>query len=598
MNPLRLYLSAAVLLCFSDMRLLAQGGHPVSAAPPANAKAIACSGRPVPQLEDITGQTGITFQHASDPEKKYIIESMSGGVILFDYDRDGWLDIYFTNAPTVSMALRGEISKGALYHNNHDGTFTDVTAQAGVAAPCFAMGGAVGDYNNDGWPDLYITCLGGNVLYRNNGDGTFSDVTAKAGVADGRWSTGAAFGDYDGDGFVDLMVSNYVDFHLNNLPGFGSAPNCKYRGMDVQCGPRGLKGAGDSLFHNNGDGTFSEVSKAAGVSDPNGYYGMGVVWADFNNSGRPDIYVANDSTPSFLYENLGNGKFQEIGLESGTAVSEDGSEQASMGVAIGDYNHTGRPSIYTTNFSDEYDDLYRNDGNWNFTDVSYPSGVALPSLPWVKWGTSFADLDNDGWLDLIAVGGHVYPQVDQLPTGPGYREPKILQLNQADGTFCDASILAGPALQQHHVSRGLAVGDLFNDGNVDVVIEDVDGAPMILKNHGVAERNWVSFELAGTRSNRLAIGARIKLIAGGMTQTGEVHSGGSYLSQSDLRMHFGLGSAKKIESVKIRWPSGATEVHSDLAANQFYSLLEGSGIVAPARIRPQTSKSAVTPTKR
>lgn len=522
---------------------------------------------------------------------------MSGGVILFDYDRDGWLDIYFTNAPTVSMALRGEISKGALYHNNHDGTFTDVTAQAGVAAPCFAMGGAVGDYNNDGWPDLYITCLGGNVLYRNNGDGTFSDVTAKAGVADGRWSTGAAFGDYDGDGFVDLMVSNYVDFHLNNLPGFGSAPNCKYRGMDVQCGPRGLKGAGDALFHNNGDGTFSEVSKAAGVSDPNGYYGMGVVWADFNNSGRPDIYVANDSTPSFLYKNLGNGKFQEIGLESGTAVSEDGSEQASMGVAIGDYNHTGRPSIHTTNFSDEYDDLYRNDGNWNFTDVSYPSGVALPSLPWVKWGTSFADLDNDGWLDLIAVSGHVYPQVDQLPTGAGYREPKILQLNQADGTFCDASILAGPALQQRRVSRGLAVGDLFNDGNVDVVIEDVDGAPMILKNHGVAEHNWVSFELAGTRSNRLAIGARIKLIAGGMTQTGEVHSGGSYLSQSDLRMHFGLGSAKKIESVEIRWPSGATEVHSDLTANQFYSLLEGAGIVPADRIRPKFSKSVVTSTK-
>ena len=596
-NPLRLYLSAAVLLCFSDTRLLAQGGHPVSAVPPANAKALACSGRAVPQLEDITGQAGITFQHTSDPEKKYIIESMSGGVILFDYDRDGWLDIYFTNAPTVSMALRGEISKGALYHNNHDGTFTDVTAKAGVAAPCFAMGGAVGDYNNDGWPDLYITCLGGNVLYRNNGDGTFSDVTAKAGVADGRWSTGAAFGDYDGDGFVDLMVSNYVDFHLNNLPGFGSAPNCKYRGMDVQCGPRGLKGAGDSLFHNNGDGTFSEVSKAAGVSDPNGYYGMGVVWADFNNSGRPDIYVANDSTPSFLYKNLGNGKFQEIGLESGTAVSEDGSEQASMGVAIGDYNHTGRPSIYTTNFSDEYDDLYRNDGNWNFTDVSYPSGVALPSLPWVKWGTSFADLDNDGWLDLIAVGGHVYPQVDQLPTAAGYREPKILQLNQADGTFCDASILAGPALQQRRVSRGLAVGDLFNDGNVDVVMEDVDGAPMILRNHGVAGRNWVSFELAGTRSNRLAIGARIKLIAGGMTQTGEVHSGGSYLSQSDLRMHFGLGSAKKIESVEIRWPSGSTEVHRDLEANQFYSLLEGAGIVPADRIRPKFSKSVVTPTK-
>jgi len=546
----------------------------------------------VPQLEDVTAKTGITFQHTADPSKKYIVESMSGGVVLLDYDRDGWLDIYFTNAPTVAMAVKGQTSKGALYHNNHDGTFTDVTGKAGLSTPCFAMGGAVGDYNNDGWPDLYVTCLGGNVLYKNNGDGTFTDVTAKAGVADGRWSAGAAFGDYDGDGFLDLMVSNYVDFHLDDLPGFGTAPNCKYRGIDVQCGPRGLKGAGDALFHNNGDGTFTDVSKSAGVSDPNGYYGMGVVWADFNNSGRPDIYIANDSTPSFLYKNLGDGKFKEIGLESGTAVSQDGSEQASMGIAIGDYNHTGRPSIYTTNFSDEYDDLYRNDGNWNFTDVSYQSGIALPSLPYVKWGTAFADFDNDGWLDLIAVSGHVYPQVDSLPSGGGYREPKLFHLNQADGTFCDASDLAGPALQERHVSRGLAVGDLFNDGNVDVVVGDLDGAPMILKNRGVPGRHWVSFDLASTKSNRMAIGARIKVVAGGMTQTDEVHSGGSYLSQNDTRLHFGLGSAKKIDHVEIRWPSGAVETLTALAADQFYSVLEGSGVVPANRIRPAVPKGS------
>jgi enediyne biosynthesis protein E4 len=596
-NSFRVFFLLNILFLFCACFAHAQGGHPAPPPPPGNAKAVKCSGRPVPQFEDITSKTGITFQHASDPSKKYIVESMSGGVILFDYDRDGWLDIYFTNAPTVAMAIKGQSSKSALYHNNHDGTFTDVTAKAGVSVPCFAMGGAVADYNNDGWPDLYITCLGGNVLYKNNGNGTFSDVTAKARVADGRWSAGAAFGDYDGDGFVDLMVSNYVDFRLNDLPGFGTAPNCKYRGIDVQCGPRGLKGAGDALFHNNGDGTFTDVSKEAGVSDPNGYYGMGVMWADFNNSGRPDIYVANDSTPSFFYKNLGNGKFQEIGLESGTAVSEDGSEQASMGVAIGDYNHTGRPSIYTTNFSDEYDDLYRNDGNWNFTDVSYKSGVALPSLPWVKWGTAFADFDNDGWLDLIAVSGHVYPQVDTLPTGAGYREPKILQLNQTDGTFCDASDLAGPALQQRRVSRGLAVGDLFNDGNIDVVVGDLDGAPMILRNHGAPDRNWVSFELAGTKSNRMAIGARIKLTAGNMTQTEEVHSGGSYLSQNDTRLHFGLGSATKVDRVEVRWPSGAVETLSDLPANQFYSVLEGSGVVPANRIRPQESKSTATPVK-
>jgi enediyne biosynthesis protein E4 len=383
------------------------------------------------------------------------------------------------------------------------------------------------------------------------------------------------------------MVTNYVDFHLNDLPGFGKFPNCKYRGIDVQCGPRGLRGAGDSLFHNNnGNGTFSDVSKDAGVSDPNGYYGLGVIWADFNNNGRPDIYVANDSTPKFLYKNEGNGKFKDIGLESGTAVSEDGSEQASMGIAVGDYLHTGRPSLYVTNFSDENDLLYRNDGNWNFTEVSYPSGVALPSLPWVKWGTAFVDLDNDSWLDLITVAGHVYPQVDSLPSGGGYREPGLLQLNQGDGTFCDASDQAGSALKERRVSRGLAVGDLFNDGNMDVVISDLDGSPMILRNHGIPGHHWVSFELAGTKSNRAALNARVKIIAGGFTQTDEIHSGGSYLSQNDLRLHFGLGSAATIESVEIRWPSGAMEVLNNLKVDSFYSVLEGKGIVAPEQIRP------------
>jgi hypothetical protein len=590
MRCCRRHAKALLLLFLAAGLASGQEGHPTPPPPPPGAKSSKCAGRPVPQLEDITAKAGITFKHTSDPAKKYIVESMSGGVILFDYDRDGWLDIYFTNAPSVDMAVKGQKSRGALYHNNHDGTFTDVTEKAGIGTPCFAMGGAVGDYDNDGWPDLYVTCLGGNVLYHNNGDGTFTDVTAKSGVADGRWSTGAAFGDYDGDGFVDLMVTNYVDFRLNDLPGFGKSPNCKYRGIDVQCGPRGLKGAGDSLFHNNGDGTFTDVSKSAGVSDPNGYYGMGVLWADFNNTGRPDIYVANDSTPKFLYKNEGNGKFKDIGLESGTAVSEDGSEQASMGIAIGDYLHTGRPSLYVTNFSDENDLLYRNDGNWNFTDVSYPSGVALPSLPWVKWGAAFADLDNDGWLDLIAVSGHVYPQVDTLPSSGGYRQPKLLHLNQKDGTFCDASDQAGPALKEKRVSRGLAVGDLFNDGNMDVVIGDIDGAPMILKNRGVPGRHWVSFELAGTKSNRLALNARIKIVASGMTQTEEIHSGGSYLSQNDLRVHFGLGSAKKIDSVEIRWPSGKTETLTDVATDQFHAVLEGQGIVRAERVRPMPAK--------
>jgi enediyne biosynthesis protein E4 len=578
--------AAATQIVFFASLACGQGGHQTPPPPPPGAKVTECTGRPIPQLEDITVKAGITFKHVSDPSKRYIVESMSGGVVLFDYDRDGWLDIYFTNAPSVDMALRGEKSRGALYHNNHDGTFTDVTNKAGIGTPCFAMGGAVADYDNDGWPDLLVTCFGGNVLYHNNGDGTFSDVTAKAGVADGRWSTGAAFGDYDNDGFVDLMVVNYVDFRLNDLPGFGKSPNCKYRGIDVQCGPRGLKGAGDSLFHNNGDGTFSDVSKAAGVSDPNGYYGMQVVWSDFNNVGRVDAYVTNDSTPKFLYKNEGNGKFSEMGLESGTAVDEDGSEQASMGIAIGDYNHTGRPSLFITNFSDEYNLLFRNDGNWNFTDVSYKSGVAVPSLPYVKWGTAFVDLDNDGWVDLITAGGHVYPQVDQLPSGARYREPKLLQMNQKDGTFCDASKQGGAALLEPRASRGLAVGDLFNDGNMDVVINDIDGAPMVLRNRGIAGRHWVSFELAGVRSNRLAIGARLKVTAGGVTQTDEIHSGTSYLSQSDLRLHFGLGEATKIDSLEIRWPSGKIETIKDLQADKFYAVLEGQGIVPEEKIRP------------
>jgi hypothetical protein len=410
-------------------------------------------------------------------------------------------------------------------------------------------------------------------------------------VADGRWSTGAAFGDYDGDGFVDLMVVNYVDLRLNALPEFGGAPNCKFRGLDVQCGPRGLKGSGDSLFHNKGDGTFADVSKAAGVNDPSGYYGMQVVWADFNNTGRPDAFVTNDSTPKFLYKNEGSGKFSEIGLESGTAVNEDGAEQASMGLAVGDYNHAGRPSLYITNFSDEYSLLFRNDGDWNFTDVSYKAGVAVPSQPYVKWGAAFVDLDNDGWLDVIAVSGHVYPQVDTLPSGARYREPKILQMNQKDGTFCDASTQAGAALREPQVSRGLAVGDLFNDGNMDVVINNLDGAPVVLKNHGVAGRHWVSFELAGTKSNRLAIGARLKLVAGGITQTEEIHSGGSYLSQNDLRVHFGLNQATKIDSLEIRWPSGKVETLKDLEADKFYSALEGQGVVAPEKIRPTTASA-------
>jgi enediyne biosynthesis protein E4 len=549
-----------------------------------------CTKREIPQLIDIYKQTGIKFTHTSAPEKKYIVESMSGGVLLIDFDRDGWQDIYFTNAPTVEMTLKKEKSKSLLYRNNGNGTFTDVTDKAGVGFPGYAMGGAVGDYNNDGFPDMYITCLGGNVLYKNNGDGTFSDETKKAGVADGRWSAGAAFGDYDGDGFLDLSVVNYVDFKFDDLPTFGSLPTCKFRGVDVQCGPRGLKGAGDSIFKNNGDGTFTDVTKQAGMTDPDGYYGMQPVWSDFGNTGRLDLYIANDSTPNFFYRNEGKGKFVEDGLITGTAVSGDGSEQGSMGVAVGDYLHTGNFAVYTTNFADEYNTLYRNNGKYDFTDVSFTAKVAQKSRPYVGWGTAFFDLDNDTWLDLMVVNGHVYPQMDEISSGAGYKQGKLLFINQGDGTFCDATAAGGAALSEPRVSRGAAFGDLDNDGQIDVVVEDLDASPMILKNRGDKNNHWITLELGAKTGNLLAIGARIKVTTGKIIQTEEIRSGGSYLSQNDLRVHFGLGKALKVDEIEIRWNSGKVEIIKDVTADKFYAILESEGIVQFEKIRPKMKK--------
>ncbi len=550
------------------------------------ANAQVCTNRKIPQLTDIVAKTGIKFVHTSAPEKKYIVESMSGGVLLVDYDRDGWQDIYLTNAPTVEMELKKQKTRSALYKNNKDGTFTDVSDKAGVAFPGFAMGGAVGDFNNDGFPDIYVTCLGANVLYRNNGNGTFTDIAKEAKVDDLRWSAGAAFGDYDGDGFLDLVVANYVDFKLNDLPGFGSSPTCKFRGIDVQCGPRGLKGAGDSLYRNNGDGTFTDVSKQTGFDDPSGYYGMQPVWSDFGNTGRLDAYVANDSTPNFFYKNEGKGKFAEIGLESGTAVSGDGSEQGSMGVAVGDYLHTGKFAIFVTNFADEYNTLYKNNGNYDFTDVSFTAKVAQPSRPWVGWGTGFVDFDNDTWLDLFVVNGHVYPQMDNLPSGAKYRQPKLLHINLGDGTFCDASQQSGAALTELRAARGAAFGDLDNDGQIDVVVGDLDSSPMILRNEGDASNHWITLELGAKTGNPLAIGARIKVTTGNVTQTEEIRSGGSYLSQNDLRVHFGLGKATKADLIEIRWNSGKIETLKDVPADKFYSILEGEGIVPFEKIKP------------
>jgi hypothetical protein len=525
-------------------------------------------------LVDITASTGIKFEHLSSPEQKYIVESMSGGVALVDYDRDGWPDVYFTNAQSVEMALAGTKARSALYHNNHDGTFTDVTDKAGVGYPCWAMGAAVGDYNNDGWPDLLVTCFGGVVLYRNNGDGTFTDVTKQTGLSnDSGWATGAAFGDYDNDGWVDLFVSHYVDLNLSNLPAFGSMKTCKYHGIDVQCGPRGLKGSPDNLYHNNGDGTFTDVSKKAGVDDPQNRFGLTAVWSDFSNDGRLNLLVTNDGQPNYLYRNDGDGHFTDIAFMAGVAVNQDGAEQANMGLALGDYQHTGLFSVAITHFNDEYMALFRNDGKMNFTDVSYASGIAPATTAYVGWGDAFFDFDNDGWPDLFLVNGHVYPQVDGINIAAKYHEPALLFLNQRNGTFKNISKLVGPAIQTPQVSRGVAIGDLFNNGRLDVVIENLTGGPTILQPQGGPANHWITFALEGT-SNRLALNARVKTTAGDLVQTGEILSGGSYLSQSDLRVHFGLGNKEHVDKVEILWPNGKTEVRTNLAADHFYTVKE------------------------
>ena len=535
----------------------------------------------LPQLVDITDSTGIRFQHLSSPEQRYIVESMSGGVAIIDYDGDGWPDIFFTGAQSVEMALSDKKARSALYHNNHNGTFSDVTDKAGVATPCWAMGAAVGDYNNDGLPDLLVTCFGGVVLYRNNGNGTFTDVTKAAGLgSDSLWATGAAFGDYDGDGWVDLFVSHYVDLSLADLPAFGSAKTCKYLGVDVQCGPRGLKGSPDNLYHNNHDGTFTDVSKQAGVDDPHHLFGLTAIWSDFDDDGHLDLLVTNDGEQNFLYRSNGNGTFTDVAYQAGVAASEDGVEQANMGIAYGDYLHTGRQSFVLSHFDNEYAALYRNDGPMNFIDVSASSGIANATKGFVGWGDGFVDIANDGWQDFFLVNGHVYPQVDSAHTAARYREPKLLLLNQRNGRFKDVSKLVGHAIQIPQVSRGMAMADLFNDGKVEMVVENLTGSPMILRPEGGLANHWISFQLEGTRSNRLALNARVKVTAGDLVQTGEVLSGGSYLSQNDLRLHFGLGKNLHAEKVEILWPDGAKDSLTDLAGDRFYRVREGAGVIA------------------
>ena len=522
---------------------------------------------------DITTQAGITFKHVASPDKKYIVESMSGGVALFDYDNDGLLDIFLVNSLTVDLVKSKGKTKSHLYHNDGNGKFTEVGEKAGVSDVGWGMGVAVGDYNNDGFEDLYVTCLGPDHLFKNNGNGTFTDVTVKAGVSDPRWSTGATFFDYDHDGYLDLFVSNYVDFDINHLPEFGQGQTCQYKSIPVQCGPRGLKGAGDSLFHNNGDGTFTEVSKKAGVSDPDGFYGLGVITSDFDGDGWVDLLVANDSTPNFYYHNNGDGTFKEMGFTSGTAVNENGSEQGSMGATAGDYDHDGRLDIFITNFADEYNTLYHNDGPNSFTDVSYAAKVAAVSLPYVGWGTKFFDYDNDGWVDIFVANGHVYPQL------PSYRQPRLLHHNNRDGTFTEVASQFGSVLTEPHASRGVAFGDIDNDGDIDLIIADLDGPPQLLRNDGGNANNSILIKTVGVKSNRDGIGARVKVVTGDLSQVDEVRSGDSYLSQSDMRLHFGLEKRTRVDLIEVRWPSGVVDKISGVGVNRIITIKEGQGKV-------------------
>jgi len=536
------------------------------------------SQQPAPQpikiaFTDITAQAGINFRHVASPDKKYIVESMSGGVALFDYDNDGDLDIYLVNSLTVDLVKTKEKTKSQLYRNDGGGKFTEVAEKAGVSDIGWGMGVAVGDYNNDGFEDLYVTCLGPDYLFKNNGNGTFTNVTAKAGVSDPRWSTGASFVDYDRDGDLDLFVSNYVDFDVNNLPEFGKGKQCQYKSIPVQCGPRGLKGAGDSLYRNNGDGTFTDVSKAAGVSDPDGYYGLGVITSDFDEDGLIDIYVANDSTPNFHYRNKGDGTFEEIGFSSGIAVNENGSEQGSMGVTVGDYDHDGKLDLFVTNFADEYNTLYHNNGKNSFTDLSFAAKVAAVSLPYVGWGTKFFDYDNDGWVDLLVANGHVYPQL------PGYRQRRLLHRNNRDGTFTEVSADFGGVLTENRVSRGVAFGDIDNDGDIDLIIADLDGPPQLLRNDGGNTNNSIMIKTVGVKSNRSGIGARVTVVSGDLTQTDEVRSGDSYLSHSDLRLSFGLEKRTKVDSIQVLWPSGVVDKISGVGVNRIVTIKEGQGKV-------------------
>jgi enediyne biosynthesis protein E4 len=516
--------------------------------------------------------------------KKFIIETTGTGVAIFDYDNDGWPDIFVVNGTTLDPLPGVSKPINHLYHNNHNGTFTDVTEKAGLAHTGWGQGVCVGDYDNDGNEDLFVTYYGKNVLYHNNGNGTFTDTSDKARVAGSgnAWTTGCAFVDYDHDGKLDIFVATYVDFDLKTAPAPGDRASCMWKGVPVMCGPRGLPWGKNMLYRNNGDGTFEDVTKKARIDQTNGHYGFSVSTFDFDDDGWPDIYVACDSTPSILYRNNHDGTFTDVAVTAGAAFNEDGKEQAGMGSTIGDYNGDGRLDIFKTNFSDDTATLYRNNGDGTFDDVTFPAGLGLYTK-YLGWGTMFLDLDNDGWPDLLLVNGHVYPEVDSQHLGSDYREPRILYHNKGNGTFEDISADGGPAITAAASGRGLAIGDLWNDGRISAVINNMNAPVSLLVNQERTSNHWIAFKTVGTQSNRDGIGAKIRVKAGERILVDEVRSGSSYVSNNDMRVHFGLGAVSKPEWVEVRWPSGLTESFVEIRPNSINTLKEGTGVVKANR---------------
>jgi len=534
---------------------------------------------PVPKIEfvDLAAKAGLTARHitGNDEGREYIIESTGSGLALIDYNNDGFLDIFFVNGTTLEGFPKGEEPINHLYRNNRDGTFTDVTAEANLARSGWGQGCCVGDFDNDGWEDLFVTYYGQNVLYHNAG-ARFEDVTEKAGLLQKSllWNTGCCFLDYDRDGKVDLFVANYVDFDISKTMA-KRTQNCLWRGVPVFCGPRGLKPAANLLYHNDGNGAFTDVSQKAGIGDPVRGYGLTALVADFDNDGWPDIYVACDSSANLYYQNQGDGTYQETGLFTGTAYNRDGKEQGAMGAEAGDYDGDGFLDIIKTNFDGDVPSLFHNNGDGTFSDLSNAAGLGLYNF-YLSWGTGFLDVDNDGWKDLFIVNAHVYPEMEKSQLKRSYRQRALLYYNLGNGTFRDVTNQAGPGFQAARSSHGAAVGDLDNDGALEIVISNVNDTPTLLKNHG-DRQNWLQVKTVGSQSNRAGIGARLILYSGTRRQIEEVRSGGSYISQNDLRRHFGLGSASKADRLEVYWPSGRRESFRDLKANQLVLIKEGSG---------------------